>query len=495
MDQRENGLVDAARKSLPIIVHLQDSYDAEGVLERDLGFFLREAGQAEAIAAIYYCVRELVGNAVKANAKRAFFAEKKLSLADPHDYEKGMAAFHKAYKEHPSELNHRAAGTGLWVRAYLRLDGDVFICTIRNNAILAEEEKQRISERLRQARAFSSFEEALAAMDSTEGAGLGLIILSLTLRKFGLSPDAFSIVSEGGETIARLAIPSEGERKAYLEDLSVKMVRYIDALPAMPGNLTSLLDALNGDDVALSDIADRIAVDPSLAAYVLKVSNSAAYNLIRKVNTIREAVTIIGTRGLKYILLQYGVTTILGRLPSGAEELWQHSNKVAFYACYLARQRNQALSLVDDALVIGLLHDMGKIVQYTVNSRFMKEIETICEKGGIPPSLLENVMTGFNHARIGGLLARKWNFPEVLTQGIEYHHRPWAAAPEYRLVTSLVYLANCLCEEDRETITYDQIDSDIMAENGIRDSGDLDAVCERIAKAFSCAGGKRNKGN
>ena len=255
----------------------------------------------------------------------------------------------------------------------------------------------------------------------------------------------------------------------------------------MPNNLSSILSALAEDDIEMADIADRIAGDPPLTAYLLKVANSAFYELARKVATIREAVTIIGIRGLRNILMQYGVTSILGSLPSGAAELWRHSNSVAYYARYLALRRKAFQSLVDDALVGGVLHDMGMIVQFAVNAKLIERIEAMCAGPDIPPRLMEDILTGLNHARIGALLARKWNFPEVLIQEIEYHHRPWAAAPEYRMATSLVYLADCLCEEKDGQIGYGQINSDILRENGIFNAGDLADTRKEISEAYARA--------
>ena len=196
-DRYKSSLIDAARTSLPITIGLSDSYDAEGMLEYGLGVFLQAAGKPESVDVLYYCVRELVANAFKANAKRAFFAERKLSLDDRSDYEKGMKDFHREFHEGYFELNKQAARIGLKVRAELRLDGDSLTCAIYNSATLTEREAERISDRLRQARSFTSLEDAQAVMDSIEGAGLGLILLSLVLKKTGLPPTAFSIVAKG----------------------------------------------------------------------------------------------------------------------------------------------------------------------------------------------------------------------------------------------------------------------------------------------------------
>jgi HD-like signal output (HDOD) protein len=115
------------------------------------------------------------------------------------------------------------------------------------------------------------------------------------------------------------------------------------------------------------------------------------------------------------------------------------------------------------------------------------KIEALSRKRGVPPRLMEDILTGLNHARIGGLLARKWNFPEALTQAIEFHHRPWASDPEYRKATGLVYLADCLCEAEEKRIVFDQIDGAILRENGVRDPAGLENLRAELSRAYALA--------
>lgn len=477
--------VEAARTSLPVLLQLRDSYDAEGLLERSLEAFLQEAGLAASLDVLYFCLRELADNAIRANAKRAYFAERKLSLTSAADYELGMRDFHTAYSERNAELNRRASAAGLKVAAVLRLDGGLFTCSIRNNSAVAEKEAERVAERLRRAQSFTGLEGPQAVLDATEGAGLGLILVSQVLKKLGLSYSAFSFGPEGGETVASLVIPAAAPLLAYGEELSARLVRFINDLPTMPDKVAALMEALADDRVNMSAIAERITSDPPLTAYILKVANSAAYQLVRKVASIREAVTIIGTTGLSNIILQYGVSVIMGRLPASASEMWRRSSQVAYFARVLAQRRHASQTLVDDTLVGSVLHDIGMIVQYAVDPKLIKRIEALCKKRGAPTRLLEDVLAGLNHARIGGLLARKWNFPEALIQIIEFHHRPWAAASEHRRATGLVYLADCLFEAGEGRVKYAQVDQDILREHGMRDAAAFEGLRSEIAAAYA----------
>jgi HD-like signal output (HDOD) protein len=484
-EKPDRSLIDAVRTARPMALELTDLSDSQGRLESRLAGFMKEAGREESIDILYYCLRELVGNAFKANAKRVYFADLKLSLANPADYEKGIRGFGHAYADNCFELHRKAAKSGLRVRVELRMDGELFLCSVSNNVGLAEEEKSRIAERFEQAKGFTNLQDSLGLIDSTEGAGLGLILLCQVLKKMGLPSSVFTIGEEAGQTLARLSIPFAAARLAKMEELSAKLIAYVDALPALPENLASLLEALSDEDTRMADIAERIGADPSMTAYLLKLANSAAYSQSRKVSAIRDAATIIGTRGLRYALLQFGATSILGSPPAGAGDLWRRAAQVSFYARYLAQRRGAPSSLSDDVLVGGVLHDMGMMIQYAVNPKLLRKMEAVCLKREIPLRLLEEIMTGLTHAHIGALLARKWDFPELLVQEIEFHHRPWAASGEHRRATALVYLADSLCSPGGETVDYDQFDTGVLRENGIHSAEELEALRLELARAYA----------
>ena len=64
----------------------------------------------------------------------------------------------------------------------------------RSNAELITEEYKRIHDKITRAQQYASVEEAFsAAVDATEGAGLGLIIMVLMLGKIGAPNDSIRV--------------------------------------------------------------------------------------------------------------------------------------------------------------------------------------------------------------------------------------------------------------------------------------------------------------
>ena len=80
--------------------------EALKTLDGVLGMFLAEMEHGVLKEPMSYCLRELTGNAKKANAKRIYFKEKGLNIETKEDYERGMKDFRK---ETYSEIEVEAA--------------------------------------------------------------------------------------------------------------------------------------------------------------------------------------------------------------------------------------------------------------------------------------------------------------------------------------------------------------------------------------------------
>ena len=272
---------------------------------------------------------------------------------------------------------------------------------------------------------FHSFVEALAQpLDSTEGAGLGILILLQFLKRIGLGEEAFAIEAQDGGTTASLVIPMN---KVQLEKISVltqAIVRDVDSLPHFPETILELIRLTEDPHATVAQIAGRIATDPTLTADLLKLVNSAHYVLPRRVNNILQGVKIVGMKGLRNLLYSYGAQKILGEKYAEMKTLWDHSYRTAYYAFLIARSFKPKADILDDVYVAGILHDLGQIIVTYLHPDAMEQMARFCKDKDIPLRILERFSFGLNHADIGALIASNRNFPEQLVQGIKHHHDP-----------------------------------------------------------------------
>jgi len=226
------------------------------------------------------------------------------------------------------------------------------------------------------------------------------------------------------------------------------IIQSVTQLRPMPSNVSRIMWEIEKSDVTIDILVGLISLDQALAALVLQMSNSVSLGYARTCSTLHEAIMYIGLARLKSILLTSSATSMLkSRLAgygSGAGELWHHSLVTAVAAEWLA----QALHYPnpEEAYVSGLLHDMGKLLldQYVLSD--YNTIVDYVHKYHLPPWQVEEKLIGIHHAEVGGLIARRWNFPVSLVDAIRYHHSPSFALKNQQL-PAIVNLANTFADE------------------------------------------------
>ncbi|MEE9306676.1 MAG: HDOD domain-containing protein [Spirochaetia bacterium] len=476
----------AAHNSIPLTFKTFTlPHETEEYLDEVLNIFLSELGFPEIKDQLSYCLRELAVNAKKANTKRAYFKEKGLDLNNPQHYAEGMKNFKEDTLENIQHYLQKQKELGLYLKVIYHTREKTFSISVRNNVEMTKIEQIRIFDRIARSRAFTSMEEAFATvLDQTEGAGLGIVILILMLKKIGLDEDSFAIDVEDKETVATLNIPFSEIQIEKLNVLTQQIIYEVKELPQFPDNILHLQRLISDPKSEITDIARQISTDPTLTADLLKLVNSAQFMLPRRVDNIVEAVKLVGMKGVRNLLYTHGTQKILGQKYKEMRTLWQHSYRTAFYAYNLAKSFRHRKEILDDVYVGGILHDLGKIILASLHPDLMERIRGFCKEKEIPSGMLENFAAGMNHAEVGALIAEKWNFPDQLVDAIRYHHSPLESKEQNRDIVFSVYLANALTDLERELILFDQMDRWILGDFGIQSEEQLTRIQQRLAGAF-----------
>lgn len=458
--------------------------EMEQKIEVILKSFLSELEQEELFDHIFYCLRELAVNAQKANTKRAYFSENDLDIQNPDHYKKGMVSFKNDTLNDVGFWWKKQEEMELYIRFSFLVQGTTFKITIKNNVEITPEEQMRIFDKIARSRVYGSVEDAFKEiLDDTEGAGLGIVILILMLRKIGLSEEAFEIEGGAGMTTASLKIPYSELKLEKYDMLTSKIVNEISQLPQFPENIAELQRLLSNPDVQIADLARRITMDPSLTADILRITNSAQFVTQKRVESIPDAIKLLGLRGLKNMLYSYGAETIL-QLPE-KKQLWDHSHKAAFFSFSLAKNLTRRKDQIDDAYIGGILHDIGKIVFSAAHPSLLENIEEFSKQKKMNSKLVEDMAAGFNHAEVGARVAEKWNFSPILIDSIRYHHSPEQAPGSTRLVVYCVYLGNMLAVLGSGDISYDQISGEVLKVFGIQDKDQILEIAEKLEEAYN----------
>lgn len=233
-------------------------------------------------------------------------------------------------------------------------------------------------------------------------------------------------------------------------------------LLSMPEIVVKLNSMLNDPNCTAADIGNEISLDPALTIRVLKIVNSALYNLPNQVQNIPVAITILGTSQLRDIVMTTSVIKKFQSIPADLVNMntfWGHSICCAIASRSIASYCQ--LKNAEDFFVMGLLHDIGKLIMYLVlpdqSREVLCEMQDLKEKfSDADVSNVEKNQFGFNHAILGRVLIQQWNMPEFLTTPIAEHHLPYfqLTMPE---ATAVLKIADYIANKIQPSISPDEI--------------------------------------
>ena len=223
------------------------------------------------------------------------------------------------------------------------------------------------------------------------------------------------------------------------------IVARVKDMPVLPSRLNRIMDITEDPDSTVEDLEGEILLDQSLTSRILRLANSAHYGYPRKIDTISQAVILLGFQTIKSMALASTVNKMMTRELSGyalaKDALWTQSQTCAIISRYIAR--DVGFGNPEKAYIGGLLRDIGKTI---LNHYVDKEYNAISNRvkfGKVSFLEAEEEILGFNHAQVGGRIAEKWNFPVELVEAIGLHHSPERSTEDPKLV-SIVHIADSI---------------------------------------------------
>ncbi len=223
-----------------------------------------------------------------------------------------------------------------------------------------------------------------------------------------------------------------------------RLVAGITQVASLPEIYTKIELAMGNPKSSSKYLADILSEDTALTARILRLANSSFFCYPGKIETVTQAVTLIGTRQLREIVLASSIVGVFKDLPEELVDMksfWQHSIACGVACRVISTLRREAN--VETAFVSGLLHDIGRLVLYKERSVEMGELLKDCLKNHTLLYQAEQNVFGFNHALLGGLLLKEWKLPARLIETTTCHHAP-VGAKEYVIETATVHVADIL---------------------------------------------------
>jgi putative nucleotidyltransferase with HDIG domain len=223
------------------------------------------------------------------------------------------------------------------------------------------------------------------------------------------------------------------------------IVARVGTLASLPNIYFQVDRAINHPSSSTALIGTILSYDQALCARLLRIANSAFYGFSRRVESIEDAVRIIGTRQLHDLVLatvvlsQFkGIDTQLVSMPS----FWRHSLACSIAARSIARLRREPN--VERFFVAGLLHDIGSLAVYQMLPERSQLALERHRDGDKPLDEIERAVIGCDHAAVGAALMTSWTLPPFFRDATANHHS--AGSRGHTPATAVIHLADLLVQ-------------------------------------------------
>jgi len=217
------------------------------------------------------------------------------------------------------------------------------------------------------------------------------------------------------DNLGQPAVPQEKpDMKGLAESVS---------LPALPEVAVQLERVTLDPRSSAQDVAEVIGLDPSLSTILLHIVNSAFYSFPTKIDSIPRAVSVVGTSQLHALALGRMVLNMANELPPkhfNMDVYWEHCVATGVISRELATLCG--LPGPERHFLAGLLHDIGKLALAKSLPHHAEALNAMLHHS--VPHIAEEAILGFNHARFGAMILRKWDIPYQIVEAVAHHHHP-----------------------------------------------------------------------
>lgn len=178
-------------------------------------------------------------------------------------------------------------------------------------------------------------------------------------------------------------------------------------LPSLPDLAMRIRRAIDDEHSNARTIARLVEADPAMAAKLLKAANSALYGGLNSVESCSGAVVRLGLQTTKQLVVAFAMREIFHSKDANIQKrmhvLWKHSAQIAALCFVLARDVPGLDP--EEALLIGLLHDVGAIA-------ILNYVEQYPDLANEEAALEQTIAR--MRGELGAMILREWKFSPAI---------------------------------------------------------------------------------
>lgn len=262
-----------------------------------------------------------------------------------------------------------------------------------------------------------------------------------------------------GPTHQFLAKPCDAEalketvsRACMLRDLLADqrlagVVARTRTLPSLPELYAKLIQVLESPEGSLREVAEIISSDVGMAAKVLQLVNSAFFGLRHPIHNPSQAITYLGMDTVRAVVLTASAFSKFegsDAAKQAADHLYPHSIRTGALCAKIAATLGSDKMLADDALMAGLLHDVGRLILAAELPNVLQLVFQNAREQHVALHKAEKAVLGTTHAELGAYLLGLWGLPHRIVEAVAFHHTPSDCPGRTLTVLAPVHVANAL---------------------------------------------------
>jgi putative nucleotidyltransferase with HDIG domain len=208
-----------------------------------------------------------------------------------------------------------------------------------------------------------------------------------------------------------------------------RLLDQIDHLEPLPTTVRKLVTALHDEQTSVADVARLVELDQAVGANVLRVASSSLYRGKFPIKSIRDSVVRLGLKTILSVALDGHLKKYRTDAPMydlTEDDLWLHGAVASLAVGELSKVVPDA-NIPEEAAIAALVHDIGKVIMVRFMRVDVRVLLNLSKEKQVPFVDAEREVLGCDHAEVGAAMARKWQFPDDITNAIEHHHD---SAPE-----------------------------------------------------------------
>ncbi|MBN1499939.1 MAG: hypothetical protein JW982_07285 [Spirochaetes bacterium] len=203
-------------KSSNIIAFHYETYSEDSNLEKQiknvLSSILEQFGCGILVMPIFTCLSEMLGNAIRANFKNIYFENytPKNNAMDLIPYNVALQLFKMEFAANTGTFHSIARERSIKASIIMSIEKNILNIEVTNPMPLSDIEKNNINRKIEDSRKINNLNQyfrEIADDPKREGAGLGIIFITMMLRSLGLPDDSLKIEIKNGKTVAEIAVP------------------------------------------------------------------------------------------------------------------------------------------------------------------------------------------------------------------------------------------------------------------------------------------------